>query len=86
VAGRAGRDAKHEEPATPSRKSGWLDLARVRLMVDPRAEWRQMLREVWRLQRDQFWVADMSGIDWDAAWQRYAPLLDAWPRAPSCRT
>ena len=25
-----------------------------------------MLREVWRLQRDQFWVADMSGIDWDA--------------------
>ncbi len=59
----------------PSRESGWLDLARVRLMVDPRAEWRQMLREVWRLQRDQFWVADMSGIDWGAVWARYAPLL-----------
>ena len=29
-------------------------------------EWRQMLREVWRLQRDQFWVPDMSGIDWEA--------------------
>lgn len=61
----------------PSRESGWLDLARVRLMLDPRAEWRQMLREVWRLQRDQFWVADMSGIDWPAVWARYAPLLDA---------
>lgn len=60
----------------PSRKSGWLDLGRVRGMLDPRVEWRQMLREVWRLQRDQFWVADMSGIDWNAIWSRYAPLLD----------
>ncbi|MCU0952357.1 MAG: PDZ domain-containing protein, partial [Burkholderiaceae bacterium] len=59
----------------PSRKSGWLDLNRVRVSVDPRAEWRQMLREVWRLQRDQFWVADMSGIDWDAIYARYAPLV-----------
>ena len=35
-----------------------------------------MLREVWRLQRDQFWVADMSGIDWDAVYARYAPLVE----------
>ena len=34
-----------------------------------------MLREVWRLQRDQFWVEDMSGVDWNAVYQRYAPLL-----------
>lgn len=60
----------------PGRESGWLDLGRVRLQHEPRAEWRQMLREVWRLQRDQFWVADMSGIDWAAVWDRYAPLLD----------
>ena len=39
------------------------------------SEWRQMLREVWRLQRDQFWVADMSGVDWDAVYRRYEPLL-----------
>ena len=59
----------------PSRKSGWLDLGRIRVGVEPRAEWRQMLREVWRLQRDHFWTEDMSGIDWNAVWQRYAPLL-----------
>ena len=35
-----------------------------------------MLREVWRLQRDQFWMPDMSGIDWDAVYERYAPLLE----------
>jgi tricorn protease len=59
-----------------SRASGWVDLARVRLSVEPRAEWAQMLREVWRLQRDQFWVEDMSGIDWNAVYRRYAPLLE----------
>ena len=37
-----------------------------------------MLREVWRLQRDQFWVADMSGVDWDAV---YAALRAAARRA-----
>ena len=60
----------------PSRKSGWIDLGRVRISVDPRREWRQMLHEVWRLQRDQFWVPDMSGIDWEAVYARYEPLLD----------
>ncbi len=60
----------------PSRKSGWIDLERIRLSVEPRLEWRQMLREVWRLQRDQFWVPNMSGIDWDAVYRQYEPLLD----------
>ncbi len=60
----------------PSRKTGWLDLGRVRLAVEPRAEWRQMLREVWRLQRDQFWSADMSGVDWEAVYRKYAPLVE----------
>jgi tricorn protease len=60
----------------PSRKSGWIDLSRVRVSVDPRREWRQMLHEVWRLQRDQFWVPDMSGVNWEAVYARYEPLLD----------
>jgi tricorn protease len=60
----------------PSRRSGWLDLDRVRVSVEPRREWRQMLREVWRLQRDQFWVADMSGVDWEGVYRHYEPLLE----------
>jgi tricorn protease len=60
----------------PSRKSGWIDLERIRLSVEPRQEWRQMLREVWRLQRDHFWVPNMSGIDWEAIFRLYEPLLD----------
>ncbi|MGL6111135.1 MAG: S41 family peptidase [Rubrivivax sp.] len=71
---RADADAGESADA-PSRKSGWIDLARIRVSVEPRAEWRQMLREVWRLQRDYFWVADMSGVDWPAMLRRYEPLL-----------
>ena len=66
---------KAAQSDAPSRKSGWIDLARVRVAVDPPGEWRQMLREVWRLQRDHFWTPDMSGIDWKAVYDRYAPLL-----------
>jgi tricorn protease len=72
-------ETEHEggkTPEEPSRKSGWIDLERIRLSVEPRREWKQMLREVWRLQRDQFWVPHMSGIDWDAVYQRYQPLLE----------
>ena len=60
----------------PSRKSGWIDLGRIRPSVEPRQEWRQMFREVWRLQRDQFWVPNMSGVDWEAVYRQYEPLLD----------
>ncbi|MEO6564465.1 MAG: S41 family peptidase, partial [Casimicrobiaceae bacterium] len=70
-------DRKPEEGGeAPSRKSGWIDLGRVRASVSPRSEWKQMLREVWRLQRDHFWTADMSGLDWNAIFDRYAPLLE----------
>lgn len=68
-------DRRDDSGDAPSRKSGWLDLGRIRVSVDPKLEWRQMLREVWRLQRDHFWVADMSGIDWPAMLRRYEPLL-----------
>ncbi len=71
------RDEKERDAdERASRKSGWIDLGRIRAAVEPRLEWRQMLREVWRLQRDHFWVEDMSGVAWDAVWQRYEPLLE----------
>jgi tricorn protease len=60
----------------PGRKSGWLDLRRLRISIMPTLEWQQMLREAWRLQKEHFWVEDMSGVDWDRVYQRYRPLLD----------
>mgnify|MGYP006266056869 FL=1 len=60
----------------PGRKSGWINLARVKVSVVPPAEWRQMFREAWRAQRDNFWNAEMSDVDWLAVYHRYEPLLE----------
>jgi tricorn protease len=69
-------DAAAASDGPPSRKSGWVDLERLRVSIEPRREWAQMLREVWRLLRDQFWTADMSGVDWEAVYANYAPLAE----------
>jgi tricorn protease len=66
-------DSKSDEPG---RDSGWIDLERVKVSVRPDAEWRQMYREAWRLQRDNFWAEDMSGVDWAEVYDRYLPLVD----------
>ncbi len=63
-------DAKDDEDAVA------VDLDRVRVTVDPAAEWTQMFHEAWRLMRDNFWRADMAGVDWPAMAERYRPLLD----------
>ena len=70
----AGESPKNNAKS-PSRSSGWLDLDRVKVSVKPQDEWRQMYREAWRLQRDQFWNKDMSGVDWQMVYSRYEPLL-----------
>jgi len=60
----------------PGKASGWLDLDRVKVSVLPAAEWRQMYRETWRLQSEQFWAANMAQVDWPAVRDRYEPLLE----------
>jgi len=67
---------KSDEDGRASRRSGWIDLERVKASIVPVAEWRQMYREAWRLQRDYFWTEDMSDVDWERVYQRYLPLLE----------
>lgn len=52
-----------------------VDLSRVRRSIDPAAEWRQMYDEAGRLMRDNFWRADLGGVDWDDVLDRYRPVL-----------
>ncbi len=48
----------------------------VSVLIDPRAEWRQILREAWRLNRDFFYAPNYHGIDWNAEWKKYEAFLD----------
>lgn len=54
---------------------GKLNLTTMQVYVDPRAEWRQMFEEFWRLERDFFYDPGMHGADWPAIRERYRPWL-----------
>ncbi len=45
--------------------------------VDPKAEYAEIFREVWRRYRDHFYVSNMHGYDWAALRAKYEPML-AW--------
>jgi tricorn protease len=73
---RAGKKPEEKADSEPGRRSGWVHLGRVKVSVDPPAEWHQMLREAWRLMRDNFWTPTLSEVDWQRVYERYAPLLE----------
>jgi tricorn protease len=60
----------------PAPGAGALKLDGLEVRVDPRAEWRQMYREVWRIQRDYFYDPGFHGIDLTRAEKLYAPYVD----------
>jgi tricorn protease len=64
-----------ETEKKPEKGDGKLKLEEMEVHVDPRAEWAQMLREVYRIQRDYFYDGHMHGLDWDAAYVKYEPFL-----------
>ena len=49
----------------------------IEVPVDPRAEWKQMFADAYRLQRDFFYDERMHGVDWAAMRDRYGKLLEA---------
>ncbi len=52
-----------------------LDLAGLSMHLDPRAEWRQIFHEAWRMERDFFYDPAYHGLDWPAVRDKYARLL-----------
>ena len=46
-------------------------LGAVSIQIDPRAEWAQMFREAWRINRDYFYATNMHGADWKAVCSKY---------------
>jgi len=65
------RAVKPDEPDCVS-----IDLSRLRLELDPVAEWHQMFDETIRLMTLNYWRADMNGVDWPAVTEHYRDALD----------
>jgi tricorn protease len=54
---------------------GAINVSQLEMQVDPRAEWAQIFRETWRIEREYFYDAKMHGNDWQAVYEKYRPLL-----------
>lgn len=61
----------------PKPGEGALKLDAMEVRVEPRAEWKQMFEEVWRVERDFLYDPGAHGLDLKAAERRYAPYLEA---------
>ncbi|MBI3346903.1 MAG: PDZ domain-containing protein [Burkholderiales bacterium] len=67
-------DAAPKLPAeTAKLQVRWSDW---QIATQPRAEWKQMFADAWRMHRDHFYDKDMHGVDWVAVRAKYEPLVD----------
>jgi tricorn protease len=67
--------AAADKPPKPG--EGQLKTADMEVYVDPRAEWKQMYHEIWRIERDFFYDPHFHGLDLKTAEEAYAPFLAA---------
>ncbi len=63
------------QPVKPG--EGRIKTDEMEVYIDPRAEWNQMYREVWRLERDFFYDPNYHGYDLKTAEKKYEPYLQA---------
>ncbi len=48
---------------------------RIEVKIEPRAEWKQIFDEAWRINRDYFYDPKMHGADWNAMRAKYSAFL-----------
>jgi tricorn protease len=76
-AGPAARFTIMPTMAPPKPGEGVLKVAEMEVYVDPKAEWKQMYNEVWRIQRDFFYDPGLHGLDYEGTRKRYEPYLES---------
>lgn len=64
-----------QQPVKPG--EGKIKTEEMEVRVDPVAEWRQMYKETWRIERDFFYDPNHHGLELDATAKRYEPYLDS---------
>jgi tricorn protease len=66
--------ASTTQPLKPG--EGVINLGEMEVYVDPKAEWQQMYREVWRIQRDFFYDPALHGLNREATQKKYEAYLE----------
>jgi tricorn protease len=55
--------------------TGKLSTSDFKTLIDPKKEWKQMFDELWRVERDFFYVENMHGANWKAIKTKYEKFL-----------
>lgn len=63
------------QPVKPG--EGRIKVEDLEVHVDPKAEWNQMYREAWRIERDFFYDPNHHGLDLKATARKYEPYLES---------
>jgi len=53
-----------------------LSLSGLKIQVNPLEEWTQIFNEAWRMEKEYFYADTMHGLDWQAVYDRYRPLVN----------
>ncbi|HET9532413.1 MAG TPA: PDZ domain-containing protein, partial [Blastocatellia bacterium] len=67
--------ASTQQPPKPG--EGKIKTEEMEVHVDPRAEWNQMYRETWRIERDFFYDPSHHGLNLAATAKKYGPYLES---------
>ena len=59
----------------PGSGDGLLEFGNLRVRVEPKVEYAQMLRDGWRFMRDFLYVDNQHGAPWDEVWEWYSEWL-----------
>ena len=43
-----------------------IRIAEMQMLINPMEEWKQILTDAWRIERDYFYDPNMHGVNWDA--------------------
>ncbi|MEP0815315.1 MAG: PDZ domain-containing protein [bacterium] len=53
-----------------------VDTSEVRALIDPRREWKEVIRYAWRVYRDFFYDPGMHGVDWQKELDKALALVE----------
>ncbi|MEQ8703947.1 MAG: S41 family peptidase [Phaeodactylibacter sp.] len=56
--------------------AGKIDFSGCKFSINPREDWKQLYKDAWRMERDYFYDKNMHGVDWEAMYEKYLPLVD----------
>jgi tricorn protease len=56
--------------------TGRVNMADVTMLIEPVQEWKAIMRDAWRYERDNFYDKGMLGLDWKAIGDKYFAMTD----------